>query len=102
MVHKLPERLPSEFIGKNIKETINWSITIKNNKNNAVRLIIEDQFPVSENSSIVIERLEASNGHVEEKTGKVTWNLELKPQEKRELTLMYSVKYPRRMDLQVE
>ena len=98
----LKEKNEKQFIGKNIKETINRSITVKNNKNKSIKIIVEDQFPISENKSVVIERLESSNGRVDDKTGKVVWNLALKPGEKKELTLKYSVKYPNRMHLNTE
>jgi len=91
-----------QFIGNNIRETINWSITVKNNKTIRTKVFVEDQFPVSENKSIEIERLEASNGRVNEKTGKVFWELNLEPNEKKELTLKYSVKYPNHMRLDVD
>jgi hypothetical protein len=90
----LKEKNEKQFIGNNIKETINWNITVKNNKSVKTKIRIEDQFPVSENKSIVIEKLEYSNGRVNDETGKVIWVIELEPNEKKELSLKYSVKYP--------
>jgi hypothetical protein len=98
----LKEKNEKQFIGNNIRETINWSITVKNNKTVRAKVFIEDQFPVSENKSIEIERLEDSNGRVNEKTGKIIWELNLEPNEKKELTLKYSVKYPNHMRLYVD
>ena len=63
----LKEKNEKQFIGNNIKETFNWSITIKNNKNIKSKVFVEDQFPISENKSIVIEKLEYSNGKLDEK-----------------------------------
>lgn len=98
----LKEKNETQFIGSNVKETINWSITVKNNKTNKTTVIVEDQFPVSENKSIVIEKIQYSNGKVNEKTGKIIWELDLEPNEKRELTLKYSVKHPSYMNLNIE
>ncbi|MBU1368295.1 MAG: DUF4139 domain-containing protein, partial [Bacteroidetes bacterium] len=98
----LKKKNEKQFIGNNIRETINWSITVKNNKTVRTKVFIEDQFPVSENKSIEIERLEDSNGRVNEKTGKRIWELNLEPNEKKELTLKYSVKYPSHMRLDVD
>lgn len=98
----LKEKNDKQFLGNNIKEIINWSITVKNNKTVLTKIFVEDQFPVSENKSIVIEKLENSNGKVNEKTGKVIWELDLEPGEKKELTLKYSVKYPNYMKLNIE
>lgn len=98
----LKEKNEKQFIGKNTKETINWSITIRNNKSEKVKIFVEDQFPISENKSVEIEKLEYSNGKVNNKTGQVIWELELEPNEKKELILQYSVKYPKYMNLSVE
>jgi hypothetical protein len=98
----LKEKNEKQFVGNNIKETINWSITVRNNKNVKTKVYIEDQYPISENKSIVIEKLENTNGKVDEKTGKIVWELELEPNEKKELTLKYSVKYPNHMRLYIE
>ena len=90
----LKEKNEKLFLGKNIKEFINWSITVKNNTAEVIKIKLEDQFPVAENRLIDIDRLETSGGRVEEKTGIVTWELELKPGEKKELLLKYAIKYP--------
>ncbi|RLD90154.1 MAG: hypothetical protein DRJ09_05095 [Bacteroidetes bacterium] len=98
----LKEKNKKQFIGRNAKETINRSIVIRNNKSEKVKIIIEDQFPISEDKSIEIEKLEYSNGKVNNKTGQVIWELELKPNEKKELILKYSIKYPKYLNLSIE
>ena len=57
--------------------------------------MVEDQFPVSERKSIVVEQRIAEGAKVDDKTGKITWELELSPGEKKVLTYSYSVKYPK-------
>ncbi len=77
-------------------------MTIKNNKSEKVKIFVEDQFPISENKSVEIENLESSNGKVNNRTGQVVWELELEPNEKKELILKYSVKYPDYMNISTE
>ena len=89
-------------IGNNIKETLGWDITIKNNKTSKIKIIVEDQIPISEKKSIVVELLESSNARVDEKTGKLTWEIELEPNEKRVVMYKYSVKYPKYLNLILE
>lgn len=98
----LKEKNEKQKIGKNIKETISWNITVKNNKNVKANLVVEDQIPISEIESVVIEQLDLSNGIVNKKTGKVTWDLQLEPNEKIELVLKYSIKYPGHVQLIIE
>lgn len=98
----LKEKNEKHFIGKNIRETINWSITVRNNKTVKTKISVEDQFPISENKSIEIDKLEWSNGKVNDKTGKVVWEFELEPNEKKELSLKYSLKYPDHMSIKID
>ncbi len=56
------EKNKKQFMGRNIKETINWSTIVRNNKNEKVKVLVEDQFPISENKQVEIEPLEYSNG----------------------------------------
>ncbi len=98
----LKEKNEKQFIGKNIKETINWNIEVRNNRSERVQVLIEDQFPLSENKSVEIDRLNDSNGKVNDKTGKVQWRLDLEPNEKKELILSYSVKFPNYMNIYID
>ena len=96
------ELFDKRVIGNYIKETIAWDITVKNNKDNKIKIIIEDQFPVSEKKSIEIEQLESSNAKLDAKTSKLNWTLELEPNEKKVLQYKYSVKYPKFSNLIIE
>ncbi len=96
------QMIDKRIVGSSIKETIGWDITVKNNKDAKIKITIHDQFPVSEKKSIEVERLESSGAKVEEKTGKLTWELQLEPNEKKTLSYKYSVKYPKNVSLAIE
>ncbi|MDZ7845595.1 MAG: DUF4139 domain-containing protein [Owenweeksia sp.] len=64
-----------------------YKILVRNNKSSEINLEIMDRFPVSPNSEIEVERLESSNGKVEEKSGIITWDHTLTPAEERALDL---------------
>lgn len=96
------EKNEKQFLGNNVRETVHWTIALRNNNDFPVTVWVEDQFPVSENNAITIERLESSGGKVDDKTGKILWEVELEPNQKRELKLSYSVRYPANMHLPVE
>jgi hypothetical protein len=89
-------------IGNNIKETAAWDITLKNNKETGVHLILEDQFPISDKKSVEVEQLESSGATVDDKTGKLSWDINLDPGAKKVITMKYSVKYPRYSSVVVE
>jgi len=84
-----------KVIGSNKTETYSFLLTIRNNKSNSVKITLNDQIPVSSNSGITVEALELSAGKHNPQTGEIKWDLDIKPQESRQLVLTYSVKYPK-------
>ena len=91
-----------QSLGSNKKETRDWQIEIKNRKNQAVNLLVEDQVPVSQNADIAVETQEISGGKLDATTGKVSWSLNLKPQDDKKLELKYQVKYPKNQTVIVQ
>jgi len=89
-------------LGSNRKETRDWEIEVKNRKNQLVNLLVEDQIPVSQNSSIEVEKQELSGGKLDEKSGKVTWDFQLSPQDDKKVELKYLVKYPKSQSVIVQ
>ncbi|WP_426668411.1 DUF4139 domain-containing protein [Mucilaginibacter sp. McL0603] len=88
-------------LGSDKKETRDWKIEIKNRKNQLVNLLVEDQVPVSKNSSIDVETQELSGGQLDKETGKIEWSFSLKPQNDKKIELKYLVKYPKNQSLVV-
>jgi uncharacterized protein (TIGR02231 family) len=82
-------------IGANKKETRDWLIEVKNHKNQPVNLLVEDQVPVSQNSSIEVETENLSGGELDKDSGEVKWNMNLKPMNGKKIELKYIVKYPK-------
>lgn len=70
----------------------NWLITVKNNKEIPVDIVVEDQIPVATNDEAKVTLLESSNAQVDEKEGRLKWTLHLAPGEKKELNVNYEVK----------
>jgi len=91
-----------QSLGSNKKETKDWQIEVKNRKNQPVNLLVEDQVPVSQNSSIEVETQELSGGLLDKLTGKVTWKMALKPDDDKKLELKYLVKYPKNQSVIIQ
>ena len=89
-------------VGSNQTQTMGWKLTVRNTRTEPVTLMLTDQLPVSRNSSISVTEEELSGGTLDKETGTVTWRLELKPGEQRELKLRYAVKYPKGRSLNIE
>jgi uncharacterized protein (TIGR02231 family) len=84
-----------KVIGTNRTETYSYLLTIRNNKTNQVKITLNDQIPVSSNSGISVDPIELSGGRHNEQTGEIKWDLEIKPQETKQIVFTYSVKYPK-------
>jgi hypothetical protein len=93
---KIDDFSKRKTLGSNKIDSRGFKIKIRNQKDQVLKLKIFDQIPVSAISDISIDAVELSGGKLDEKSGKVTWELELKPNEQIELILQYEVKYPKR------
>lgn len=103
----ISREIQKDFVSKSLmgssrKEQKSWLITIKNNKAVPVSITVEDQYPVSKTDDIKVDLIESSGAKQEESTGRLTWDLKLKPGEKKEIYLRYSVKYPSGRPLIIE
>jgi Domain of unknown function (DUF4139)/N-terminal domain of unknown function (DUF4140) len=98
----LKDLTEKQSLSSNKKETRDWLIEVKNRKNQPVNLLVEDQVPVSQNSSIEVETQDVSGGKTDQTTGKVSWNLTLKPSDDKKLALKYQVKYPKNQTVIVQ
>ena len=84
-----------KVLGSNKTETYSFLITVRNNKSTPIRIAVNDQIPVSSNSGIEVDAVELSGGRHNSQTGEIKWDLNIKPQETKQLILTYSVKYPK-------
>jgi uncharacterized protein (TIGR02231 family) len=84
-----------KILGSNRTDTYSFLITARNNKSNPVNITVNDQIPVSSNSSISVDAIELSGGKLNPQTGEIKWDIEIKQQETRQIVLTYSVKYPK-------
>ncbi|GAA0877560.1 DUF4139 domain-containing protein [Algoriphagus jejuensis] len=92
---KIDEYSKKRTIGSNITENRGYEISLRNNKSQPVTLKVQDQIPVSVNSSISVSPVQLSAGSLDPQTGKVTWEITLAPGEQKKLSLQYEVKYPK-------
>ena len=92
----------TRIIGSNKTDTYSFILTVRNNKPNPIKITVNDQIPVSSNSSITVEAQELSGGALNQETGQVKWDLELKAQEKKDLIISYSVRYPKNQKIILE
>jgi hypothetical protein len=81
-------------LGSTKKEQKAWNLTLKNNKDIPISISVEDQYPISKTDEIKVDLVENSEAIIDKHTGKLIWNLNMAPKEKKEILLRYSVRYP--------
>jgi len=91
-----------KFLGSKKEETRSWLLSIKNNKQQEIKISVFDQIPVSTLEEIEVKADNISNGKTDPETGIIEWNFQLRPTEKKELNLMYTVRYPKNRTLTIE
>lgn len=76
-----------------------YDITVRNNKSEQVVIQVEDQYPLSNNTSIEIELTDTSSGVVDTEKGLVKWDLKLKANETKTLRFGYQVRSDKNQNL---
>jgi len=92
---KQKELTSRKFVGTNQKETYAWEISIRNSKSEAIKISLEDQIPVSQNSQIEVTSIDMAGAKYNKDTGKLSWDLNLQPNEAKKIVFKYEVKYPK-------
>ena len=103
------------FANRGRRTTYDILVTVTNNKRTAERIVVKDAAPVPRDEKIIVKLLAPAErellkpeeaavqppkpGIARAADGKITWRFDLKPGEKRELPLKFSVEHP--ADLEV-
>lgn len=84
------------LIRKDIVTIRKYEILVENFKKTAQNVTVYEQIPVSQNEQITISGVQYSEKpkSIEKETGKVAWEVALKPGEKKKITLEFSVARP--------
>ena len=91
----LEKKFSSETkVGDNIRFEKTYKLSLKNNKDSSVSIVLIDQIPKSSKKSIDIQLLESSEAIFDKKNGKLKWNIQLSPKEVVEKKFTFTVKHP--------
>lgn len=92
---KVVDKSGTKFLSYKKEQTFTYDITIRNNKKEAVEVLLNDQYPLSTDKEVEIELKESDGGKINVETGILTWDLNLKPNETKKIRISYKVKYPK-------
>lgn len=93
----LSQQSVTKTLGSNKSKQQMYKITVRNNKSVPIEITIEDAYPVSIQKEIQVELLSSNTKPTKTDTNKgiLTYDLTLQPGEQKELTIGYTIKYPK-------
>ena len=93
-------RVAPVFLGRNRKLEHSYRISLENLHKTEISLELSDQLPVSRDSRLEIKSVELNpRPDGREENGLLSWKMKLAPGEKKEISISFSVEFPK--DLQV-
>jgi uncharacterized protein (TIGR02231 family) len=92
---KLKDFSSKKLIGTNQRASYAYEISVRNTKAEPVKIIVEDQIPVSQNSQIEVTVSDTGLAKYNTNTGKLTWEMKLEPNETKKVVYKFEVKYPK-------
>lgn len=90
------------FIGSNKTDTRKYEIVVRNNKQQPVNIIVEDQFPVSTQKEIEVQDRKYDGAKLDDDTQKLTWQMTVDIKKENKVNFKYEVKYPKDKVLQLD
>lgn len=93
----------TKFIRGKKEYNLGYQISLRNTRDVAIEVLVEDQIPVSQREEITVELKNASGKpDLEEFTGKLTWKLTLKPAKEEKLSVNYEIVAPKNTPIRFE
>ncbi len=90
------------FIGSNKTDTRQYEIVVRNNKQQSVNIIVEDQFPVSTQKEIEVQDRKYEGAKLDDDTQRITWQMTVDTKKENKVNFKYEVKYPKDKVLQLD
>ena len=84
-----------KFLSSDIERFFAYDIIVKNNKNVPIKILVEDQLPISKNEDIEVNPINISGGKYSNDTGMVSWMINLNESQSVTKQFVYSVRYPK-------
>ena len=79
-----------------------WEITVDNRKAQPIRIVIDDQLPLSNDEDVLVKAEALGGGKLDKDTGRIEWDLVVKPGEREGLRFRYSVQAPKEVPIRLD
>ncbi|MBK8367908.1 MAG: DUF4139 domain-containing protein [Bacteroidetes bacterium] len=94
---KIKEKCSQKVLDNDILHQYTYEITMKNSRATKIEIEVEDQLPLAQDKSVVVDRKELSGAKYDEVTGILKWRSTIQAKDSKKLTLMYQIKAPKYM-----
>jgi uncharacterized protein (TIGR02231 family) len=94
---KIKEKCSQKVLDNDILHQYTYEITMKNSRATKIEIEVEDQLPLAQDKSVVVDKKELSGAKYDEVTGILKWRSTIQAKDSKKLTLMYQVKAPKYM-----
>lgn len=84
-----------KFLSADVERIFAFEIKVKNNKNIPVKILIEEQLPVSKNKDIAVKLIESSGAVLNAESGRLKWIVDIEAGKADVRKLVYSVRHPK-------
>ena len=92
---KVKDFVSRKAIGTNVRETSAYELSVRNTKQEAIKIVIEDQVPVTQNNQIEVTVSDTGGANYNKDNGKLKWTWTLQPNEMKKTVFKFEVKYPK-------
>ena len=96
---KIKEKCSQKVLDNDILHQYTYEITMKNSRATKIEIEVEDQLPLAQDKSVVVDRKELSGAKYDEVTGILKWRSTIQAKDSKKLTLMYQIKAPKYMSV---
>jgi hypothetical protein len=91
-----------QVVGGKRVESVGWEIAVRNNKAQAIDLVITDQYPLAARSEIEVKLDEDGGAAVNTEKGFLIWKVKVEPRTNQKWSFGYSVKVPKEQPVVLE
>jgi uncharacterized protein (TIGR02231 family) len=93
---KLKEKFKVKFIDNEKIETRTIELMVRNTKNMALEMELEDQIPIVQGTEeIKVKLLHSDDAELDELTGKLKWRIKIGFKDTKKITFTYEIRYPK-------
>ncbi len=83
------------ILGSAVRETKGYNVQVRSGRDVSIKLVLQDQIPVSAHRAVAVELLEDGGARYDAEKGYLTWELDLAPGGSKAVGFAYSVRMPR-------